>query len=188
MKFLKTKNISRFSISDNTIISYPIGTDGKYSRVVIDAVGGLMLPKGPTSDRPKLTGVRQPTDARGTIRYNTTNDTIEAWIGPSGLERWETVRAPGSTAITKTTLTPVGDDTETVFGPLPTSSIPASADNILVFVENVFQISTTNFTLEQSVSGSLTGPNAPYSDGWYLKFTSPVPFGKYVTVYFGFAN
>ena len=46
MKFLKTKNISKFSISDNTLIAYPSGVTGKYSRVIIDATGGLMLPKG----------------------------------------------------------------------------------------------------------------------------------------------
>ena len=50
------------------------------------------------------------------------------------------------------------------------------------------QIPTTNFTLEQSSSGSLAGPSAPYADGWYLKFTSPVPYSKYVTVFYGFAN
>ena len=58
--------------------------------------------------------------------------------------------------------------------------------DVLVFVENVFQISTTNYTLEQSVSGNLTGPNSPYADGWYLKFTSPVDLGKPVTVLHNF--
>jgi len=73
-----------------------------------------------------------------------------------------------------------------VFGPL--SKVPASANNIIVLVENVMQIPTTNFTLEQSASGSLTGPSSPYADGWYLKFTSPVPLAKNVTVFTGFAN
>ncbi len=191
MKFLKTKNISKFSINDRTVIAYP-DTNGPGGRVVMNSHGGLMLPKGTTSQRPQLTGVRQPTDANGTIRYNTTTNSIEAYVGGA----WEVVRAPGSTAITKQTLGP-GNGTETVFGPLNASfvsSYSASADNIIVLVENVMQISTTNYTVQQSVSGSLTGPGAPYADGWYIKFTSAVPATGgggnpvYVTIYYGYAN
>jgi hypothetical protein len=185
MKFLKSKNISKWSTNDRTMIVYPNG-NGPGNRVVFNAKGGMMLPKGSTSERPQLTGVRQPTDANGTIRYNTTTSSIEAYVGGA----WEIVRAPGASTIAKQTLGP-GNDTETVFGPLNTSFLAAysaSDDNILVLVENVFQISVTNYTVEQSVSGNLTGPGAPYSDGWYVKFTSPVPLGKFVTIYFGYSN
>lgn len=191
MKFLKTKNISKFSINDRTLIAYP-DANGPAARVVMNSHGGLMLPKGSTSERPQLTGVRQPTDANGTIRYNTTLSSIEAYVGGT----WVVVASPVASAITKQTLGP-GNGTETVFGPLNSSfvtSYSASDDNILVLVENVMQISTTNFTVEQSVSGSLTGPNAPYADGWYVKFTSAVPATGgggnpvYVTVYYGYAN
>ena len=165
MKFLKTKNISKFSISDNTLIAYPSGATGKYSRVVIDATGGLMLPKGtgdvafsedtPQNQRPRLTGVRQPTDTNGTIRYNTTLSIIEAYVGGA----WVTVASPLASAITKQTLGP-GDGASTIFGPLNTSyatSYAASADNVLVLVENVMQISTTNFTINQNPTSSGTG-------------------------------
>ena len=191
MKFLKTKGISKFSINDRTLIAYP-DANGPASRVVMNSHGGLMLPKGSTGQRPQLTGVRQPTDANGTIRYNTTLTTIEAYVGGA----WVTVASPLAAAITKQTLGP-GNGTETVFGPLNTSfvtSYAASADNIIVLVENVMQISTTNYTVVQSVSGSLSGPGAPYADGWYVKFTSAVPATGgggnpvYVTVYYGYAN
>jgi hypothetical protein len=191
MKFLKTKNISKFSINDRTLIAYP-DANGPAGRVVMNSHGGLMLPKGSTGQRPQLTGVRQPTDANGTIRYNTSLTTIEAYVGGT----WVTVASPLAAAITKQTIGP-GDGTETVFGPLNTSfvtSYSASDDNVIVLVENVMQISTTNFSIEQSSSGSLTGPNAPYADGWYIKFTSPVPASGgggnpvYVTVYYGYAN
>jgi hypothetical protein len=185
MRFLKSKNISKWSTNDRTMIVYPDGI-GPGNRVVFNAKGGMMLPKGSTSERPQLTGVRQPTDANGTIRYNTTTSSIEAYVGGA----WEVVRAPGASAINKQTLGP-GDDTETVFGPLNTSFLAAysaSDDNIIVLVENVFQISVTNYTVEQSVSGNLTGPGAPYADGWYVKFTSPVPSSKYVTIYYGYSN
>lgn len=166
MKFLKSKNISKFSINDRTLIAYP-DANGPGGRVVMNSHGGLMLPKGSTSQRPQLTGVRQPTDANGTIRYNTTTSSIEAYVGGA----WEVVRAPGSATITKQTLGP-GDAVTTDFGPLTLT--PTAADNIIVLVENVMQISTTNFTLINSNT--------------YIRFTSAVPLGKYVTVYFGYAN
>jgi hypothetical protein len=167
MKFLKTKNISKFSINDRTIVAYPNG-NGPGARVVMNAHGGLMLPKGTTSERPQLTGVRQPTDANGTIRYNTTTSSIEAYVGGA----WEVVRAPGTATITKQTLGPGNDvDVDFYFSGGLTA---VSADNLIVLVENVMQISSTNFTLLGGYNG--------------IRFTSPVPTGKYVTVYFGFAN
>jgi hypothetical protein len=193
MKYLKTKNISKFSINDRSLISYPNG-NGPGNRIVVNATGGMMLPKGSTAERPQLTGVRQPTDANGTIRYNTSTNQIEAYVGNT----WVVVASPVANAITKQTLGP-GDGTETVFGPLNSTpayvtAYSASSDNIMVLVENVFQISTTNYSVVQSVGGSLTGPNAPYADGWYVKFTSPVPATGgggnpvYVTIFYGYAN
>jgi hypothetical protein len=171
MKYLKTKALSKWSTSDRTLIAYPSGV-GPGNRVVLNANGGLMLPKGGTAQRPQLTSVRQPTDANGTIRYNTDTNTLEAYIGSN----WEVVKAPGATSITKQTLGP-GDDILTIFGPL--SQTPASDDNILVLVENVFQISVTNYSILYNYLGSGNS---------YIQFTSPVPLSKFITIYFGFAN
>jgi hypothetical protein len=154
MKFLKTKNISQFSINDRALIYYPAG-NGPGNRVVVNANGGMMLPKGTTAQRPQLTSVRQPTDANGTIRYNTTIPALEAYVGGA----WVVVAAPFAAAITKQTLGP-GDGVATIFGPLNTTyaaSYAASADNVLVLVENVMQISTTNFTINQNPTSSGTG-------------------------------
>lgn len=144
MKFLKTQYTSRYSPSDNTI---RVNT---YGRAVMDFNGGVLLPKGTTAQRPQLTSVRQPTDANGTIRYNTDLNEIEAYVGGN----WETVRAPGATAISIETFGP-GNLSDTIFGPL--NNVPASANNILVLVENVLQIPTTNFTLNQNPSSTGTG-------------------------------
>ena len=188
MRFLKSKNISKFNISDQTLFSNP------YGRTVMNGTGALLLPKGTTVQRPYISGTeRTPHGPNGYIRYNTSNNTIEGYV--NGV--WETIRASSASAITKQTFGP-GNGTETVFGPLTTipagTGYRASADNIIVLVENVIQISTTNFSVQQSVSGSLTGPGAPYADGWYVKFTSPVPATGgggnpvYVTVYHGYAD
>jgi len=186
MKFLKSQNLSRYSPSDNTFLV------NNYGRAVMDFNGAVMVPKGTTAERPYTSadvrhGAIGEIDAtkipNGYMRFNTDTESFEGYI--NGV--WETIRAPGASTISIETFGP-GDATETVFGTL--SNIPASANNIIVLVENVIQIPTTNFTLEQSdgTAGSLAGPNAPYAAGWYLKFNSAVPFGKNVTVFFGFAN
>ena len=154
MKFLKTKNISQFSINDRALIYYPAG-NGPGNRIVVNANGGMMLPKGTTAQRPQLTSVRQPTDANGTIRYNTTIPALEAYVGGA----WVTVASPFAAAITKQTLGP-GDGVVTIFGPLNATFAPsyaASADNVVVLVENVMQISTTNFTINQNPTSTGTG-------------------------------
>jgi len=165
MKFLKQKNISKYSITDQTLFT------NQYGRAVMGLTGGLRLPQGTTVQRPQTSGVRYPGNASefadGTIRYNLDTNSLEALI--AGV--WEVVRAPGATTITKQTLGP-GNDVDVNFGPLTLT--PSSADNIIVLVENVMQISTTNYTLTSSNT--------------VITFTSPVPTGKYVTIYFGFAN
>ena len=146
MKFLKTQNTSRYAIADNAFRVNP------YGRYIMDGTGALRLPKGTTAERPQLAGVSTPEGANGYIRYNTTIDAVTG--AQIGLEAyingvWEVVRAPGTATITKQTLGP-GDYVDDVYGPL--SIVPAASDNILVFVENVFQISTTNFLLEQNTT------------------------------------
>ena len=166
MKFLKQKNISKFSIRDQTLFT------NQFGRAVMGLTGGLRLPQGTTAQRPDETLVRYPGGisgaeyADGTIRYNLDTNSLEALI--AGV--WEVVRAPGATAITKQTLGP-GNDIDTTYN---LSQTPSSADNIIVLVENVMQISVTNYNLT-------TGNTR-------IEFTSPIPTGKYVTIYYGFAN
>jgi hypothetical protein len=166
MRFLKQKTLSKYSPSDQTLFT------NHYGRAVMEITGGLRLPKGSTAQRPQLSGVRTTGGANGFMRYNTTTNSIEAYI--DGV--WEVVRAPGATAITKQTLGP-GNEVETTFGPL--TKIPNSENNILVFVENVFQISDTNYNLVDNYLGS---------GNTYIVFTSSVPLDKYITIYFGYAD
>jgi len=191
MKFLKQKNISKFSPTDQTFFT------NQFGRAVMNLTGGLRIPSGTTAQRPDPTKGRWPgvpatqvddEYADGTMRYNIETNSIEALMDG----RWEIIRSTAAETIVKQTLGP-GDYTETVFGPLLTderhiNAYTASDDNLIVLVENVFQISSDNFTVQQSVGGSLTGPYAPYADGWYIKFTSPVPLDKSITVYYGYSN
>lgn len=157
MKFLKSQNISRYSPSDNT---FQVNAAG---RAVMDFNGGVMVPKGTTAERPDVSSVRQPAEgnttypANGYLRFNTDTNSFEGYI--NGV--WETMAASSSAAITKQTLGP-GDYSDTIFGPLLTdekyvTSYSASADTLLVLVENVFQLSSTNFTIVQNPSSTGDG-------------------------------
>jgi hypothetical protein len=177
MKFLKQKNISKFSITDQTLFT------NQYGRAVMGLSGGLRLPQGTTAQRPIVTNqVRYPGSstefADGTIRYNLDTNSLEALIAGE----WEIVRAPGANTIRKQTLGP-GDGEAEIFGPLlEIPVLPAGAPfdyNIIVLVENVIQISVDNYDVLFDYLGS---GNA------YLEFTSPVDAGKSITIYFGFAN
>ncbi len=190
MKFLKQQNLSRFSISNTTLMV------NDYGRAIINASGGLLLPKGSTAQRPQVDGVRQPTNAYGTIRYNIELNAIEAYIynddlsNPGGV--WETVKSSSITSVQKQTLGP-SDGTETVFGPLLEQ--PTSDDNIIVLVENVMQISETNFNVVYSDGIASIGPSGVYAEGWYVKFNTPVPAANpgstdpvYITIFYGYSN
>ncbi len=177
MKFLKQKNISKFSITDQTLFT------NQFGRAVMGLSGGLRLPQGTTAQRPIVTNeVRYPGSstefADGTIRYNLDTNSLEALIAGE----WEIVRAPGANTIKKQTVG-AGDGVAAIFGPLlEIPPLPPGVPfdyGIIVLVENVIQISVDNYDVLYDYLGSGEA---------YLEFTSPVPLGKNVTVYFGFAN
>lgn len=149
-------------------------------KIELISKNSVVLPTGETTDRSNV-------PVEGMLRYNTTTNELEAYQNSA----WRSLRFKEPTSIVKQPLGN-GDADETVFGPLNDGSgvantIPLSADAMIVLVENVVQISTTNYTLEQNVGGNLTGPNFPYTpDGYYIKFTSAVPLGRPVTVLHNF--
>ena len=196
MKFLKQKNISKFSISDNTLIA------NHYGRAVMDLTGGLRIPKGTTAQRPQLSNVRTPNGPNGYIRYNTTTNAVEAYI--NGV--WEVVRASGATAIQVSRFAANG--TETTFGPLNAAYLTnytASDYNVMILIDNVMQIGAkVNYTVVKRQAGSFvsvnyspfsaSGPGTYTNDEYYIQFPTAVPaFGGtgdpiYVTVFYGYGN
>ena len=173
MKFLKAQTTNIRGIQHGKGIYFD-ADEG----VRMESTNSLNLPRGNNAQRPNTAQI-------GQIRYNTQENYVEFY--QAGV--WKPIRLQEPTTITQQSLGN-GDGTETVFGPLnsgnPSFPVPSAAQNVIVLVENVFQLSTTNYTLEQSVSGNLTGPNQPYADGYYIKFTQAVPVGKPVTVIHNF--
>jgi hypothetical protein len=155
-------------------------------QVIIDSTNVMLVPKGPVGNRPS-----SPTN--GHLRYNTTDDQFEAY--QNGAWREVRFKEPNQDPGIVWQNLGVGNIAadETVFGELNSGDadfpVPESADNILVLIENVLQIPTTNYTIHQTAEittgGAEEGPNHPYTasdTGWWIKFTSPVPTGKPVTV------
>jgi hypothetical protein len=125
--------------------------------------GSLRIPKGTTGDR-----VNPNT---GDIRYNTTTNYLEYYDGSN----WRSVTFQQNQTITKDTFT--GDGVNTRFGPL--SFTPSGANNILVFIQNVFQVGTTNYTLVNSTGGGTGTLN-------YINFGSIPPNGHSIVILHGF--
>ncbi len=208
MRFLKQKTLSSYSASDDALMIYDNRDLATHTanggRAVMDITGGLRLPKGTTSQRPKLTGVRTPNGPNGYIRYNTSTNSIEAYI--DGI--WEVVKKAGATAIQVSRFAANG--TETTFGPLSTNSdyrtsYTNSDYNLMVLVDNVIQIgATVNYTVVKRQAGafvsvnyspfSASGPGSYSNDEYYVQFPTAVPaFGGagdpiYVTVFYGYGN
>jgi hypothetical protein len=154
----------------------PVGKGIHYDttdQIIMQSNNSVRVPIGETTDRPFY-----PTE--GHLRYNTTADELEAFQDGAWrkLRFKEPNRNPG---IVQQTFGP-GDAIETVFGILNSGDadypIPATERNILVFVENVYQIPGTNYSLVQNPPGK--------AEGWYIEFGTAVPFGKDVTVIHNF--
>mgnify|MGYP006441675931 CR=1 FL=1 len=141
--------------------------------IILDSENVVMVPKGRTEDRPQ-------NPKNGHMRYNTDDNRFEVYEA----SEWNGVRNAAPSAYAPITIQNLGngDASETVFGPLnsgdPFYPVPAAAQNVLVFAENVFQLPITNYTLVQNPAGKTAG--------YYLQFASPVDAGKPVTVLHNF--
>jgi hypothetical protein len=167
MRFIKRQSTNLRSLSGKGV-HYTVNDE-----IVMDSKNSVRVPKGPANERPE-------TPTEGHLRYNSTVDELEAFQDGAWrqIRFKEPFRNPG---IVQQNLGN-GDAVETDFGPLNSQHneypVPEAAQNILVFIENVFQISTTNYILVQNP------PAKPA--GWYIRFGTPVPFGKPVTVLHNF--
>jgi hypothetical protein len=141
--------------------------------VVMKSKKGMRVPKGRTNDRPFY-------PENGYVRYNITTEQLEVY--QNGAFREVRYKEPNQDPGIVQQNLGVGDEVETDFGPLysgdPSFPVPDAAQNVIVLVENVFQVATTNYTLVQNPVGKAAG--------WYIRFGTAVPFGKPVTVLHNF--
>ena len=180
MRLLKAQNTNLRSITGKGV---KYGID---DLVTVDSTNSMIVPKGTDAQMPS-------SNINGMIRYNTDDDQFEVYQNGAWRElRFKEPNQDPGIVWQNLGVGNIAAD-ETVFGELQSNDadfpVPDSATNIIVLVENVVQIPTTNYTIHQTAEittgGAEEGPNAPYTEtdtGWWIKFTSPVPTGKPVTV------
>lgn len=212
MKFLKQSQINGRNLKDQSV---SVVTDGpniagiaRDARIVLDNKNSLQLPKGTTSQRPS--GGIDLID--GIMRYNTTSSEIEVrsngqWRRLAYKER-NTIEV--QTGPTTGGAQWIGDSLdggatgEIYYGPVEYTAISDAnsaypsqrlldvnkPQNLIVYIENVPQLPSVNYTLESNPVGNSSGTGylagAPYPAGVYIKFNGAVPYGKPVTVIQGF--
>ena len=151
MKFLKKSQLNFRNVKDDSI-AVQISNE-----ITLDTHNAVRVPKGTTSQRPGGVDSINPTSL-GQLRYNTSSNELEVYQGAGGRAAWRSLRYKESTQIVQQDLG-TGDDVEYIFGPLnpapPTTDLVDdkstwSGANLLVFVENVMQLHTTNYVILQN--------------------------------------
>ena len=138
MRLLKAQNTNLRTINGRGV-QFDVN-----DQVFMESTNVMRVPKGTTAQRPT-------TPENGHLRYNTTDEVFELYENGA----WRNVRSaePFRPGITQQNIG-TGDAVEKIFGPLASGDalfpVPAAAQNVLVVVENVFQIATTNYTLIQN--------------------------------------
>ena len=147
MRFLKTLTLNRRAIYDDRLAITTLDS------IVMNTPKNLLIPKGVESNRPG-------SPSNGMIRYNTDTNQFEGYQDGA----WRQFRFKEPTEITQQNLG-AGNDDEVYFGPISpnpgtylttesgmTWNPTQMAKNMLVVVENVLQISGTNYTVVQNPS------------------------------------
>jgi len=134
--------------AQNTNLRNIYGKGVKYDindQVIVDSTNTMLVPKGTTAQRPSSPN-------NGQMRYNTDDEQFEAY--QNGAWRELRFKEPNQDPGIVQQNLGSGDANETIFGPLDSGDadfpVPTAAQNILVFVENVYQVSGTNYTLIQN--------------------------------------
>jgi hypothetical protein len=159
MRYLKTQVLNRRAPYDQRL-----QVDVNNS-IIMSSPAGLQLPAGSTAQQPitsKKYGTSTAADINGMIRYNTTTSEFEGYQAG----KWRAFKFKEATKIIQQDLG-TGDYVKTLFGPLNSYYDPANTSsntpstggfaagqfggqNLMVYVENVFQIFNTNYVILQN--------------------------------------
>lgn len=142
MKFVKKLSLDTQRPSSNKFV---VNIDDS---IVTDTANNLQLPAGSVGDRPAV-----PND--GQIRYSTTLNEFEVYNSSGNGTGWEILRTVRPANITFQDLGE-GNYANTLFGPLSYDVDPAKPQNVMVYVENVYQLPSINYNLLSTSSFSIT--------------------------------
>jgi hypothetical protein len=121
--------------------SFAVEADG---RIVTKTKIGMEIPSGVQEDR-------YTTPKNGTIRYNQdigTGGELEAYVNG----QWEIIKTNRQATVTRQTFNN-GDYADRIFGPLAYNIDITRPENIMVYVDNVYQVPGVNYELQESVAG-----------------------------------
>ena len=121
-----------------------MGRHVKY-REIDGAANSILIPKGTTAEQP-------PSPQAGQFRYNETLNTLEFYNGTQFVQISGAVG--GRATITRDAFTM--DGSTLIYGPL--SFEPTADQNVLVFIEGVFQKDDTYSISGTTITLSSTGP------------------------------
>ena len=148
MRFLKTQTLNRRAIYDNRVA---LDTNNTFT---IATTTDMVLPKSSSS----LSSVQ----TEGMLRYNTSTHEVEVYSGNPSV--WRSLRYKEAGSIVLQSLGNL-DGYSYYYGPLNASYDPTNiannnsnfgGQNILVFIENVFQIFNTNYVITQNPTAGVT--------------------------------
>jgi hypothetical protein len=140
MRYIKRLVLNKKDPQSNI---FAVEADG---RIVTTTGRSLQLPRGGTAAR--------PSPVNGMVRYNITTQDSEVYNASGEGTGWEKIKTNRQTPITPQNLG-VGNYLNTLFGPLSYDVSTSKPQNIMVFVDNVYQIPTTNYTLIAGASVSV---------------------------------
>ena len=173
MKFYKRKAIDSHNPQDD---SFAVEADG---RLISDSTQSFKLPGGTIAQRPTDT-------TYGQIRNNTQLFDLETRVRPV----WERIRTVRPARITVQNLGS-GNYYSNIFGPLNPSygtsylsSAGGGAPNVMVYVDNVYQIPYTNYDLTTDpspVTAVTTGTTSATSTVLYLDSVQNVQPGQTIS-------
>lgn len=141
MKYYKRLPLDNHAPTSNRLTMLQDG------RLITNSTNSYELPRGDKEERPAQV-------VNGQIRYSTTLDEIEARVN----DVWEIVRTVRPGTITVQQLGN-GNNQNAVFGPLNPDYEPSyqkSDANIMVYVDNVYQIPTVNYTIGSATTSTNT--------------------------------
>jgi len=176
MKFIK-----RLPLDGNNVTSNRFAVEAN-DTIVTTSKKSIQLPSGATADR--------PSPVNGQVRYNTTLNDSEIYNIAGTGTGWEKVRTNRQQTITPQNLG-VGNYLNTLFGPLTYDVATTKPENVFVFVDNVYQIPTTNYTLIAGTNVAKTaqtvGAVAFGNTNLTLNTTTNVIVGQLITAATGIA-
>lgn len=139
MRFLRNLNLNPKAPHDKRLFIT------KSDEVQFNTARSLLLPAGPTANRATV-------PVAGMVRLNTDTDEVEVYQSNS----WRALRFKEASQISLQNLG-TGDGISSIYGPLnpaPPSVVQMgtswSGANLMVYVENVFQIFNTNYLITQN--------------------------------------